>query len=144
MSIINSIKGIVNSKGKTWYKVTLSNRFGENYLLINKITSNLNVGDSFLLWVETKKKQYGKNIKWFHIPKPYKKKVKIGFGIDVFALQPIIGNIFVYGKRVYMVKKCAKRDQGLSFGYETDVWWELSCDDITDTEIGANAMKEII
>lgn len=141
---MNCIKGVVISKGDKWYKVNLANKSGENYLLINSITSKLRVGDYFVLCTETSKKQYGKLTKWFHIPKIYKKRVTMGFGLDTFALQPIIGNIFVYGGRVYMVKKCLKRDNGISYGYDTDYWWELSCDDITDTEFGISIMDELI
>lgn len=141
---MNYIKGIVIEKSEKWFTVSLTEKYGKNYLLINDLTKKLSVGDSFFLWVITRKKQNGKQIKWFHIAQKYKKRVVLGFDLSTLALQPIVDNIYISGGRVYIVRACRKRNAGLSYGYDTEYWWELYCDDITDTDIGIKTMQQII
>lgn len=141
---MNYVKGIIIEKSEKWFTVSLPEKYGENYLLINDLTKRLNIGDSFFLWVITRRKQYGKQIKWFHIAQKYKKRVVLGFDLNTLALQPIVGNIYVSGGHVYIVRACKKHNDGLSYGYDTECWWELSCDDITDTDTGIKAMQQII
>lgn len=142
-------KGVVVYKGKKWLKIVLNGHENgpENFLLINELSKNLNVGDTFSMYVNSVcKKDSNGHMQWFHIPqqkgKKHKYPIVIGFGVDNMIIQPCIGNVFVKGDRVLKIVKVKQKDDGWSFGYTSELWWELHCEDITDTPKGQTAMKQ--
>ena len=141
------IKGKILFKGEKWYRIALEryNEKNSDYLLIDDYTREYNIGDDFTLYVKSVRKENDGKVKWFHVPaKKYTKEIVIGFGVDDLIIQPCVDNVFVKGGRTYKVKQVKKRNDGWSYGYTSDFWWECICEDITKSEKGQKAIEEQI
>lgn len=143
---IQKISGVVTKKGKRWLEISVDGILDRqnNFLLINYVSRNLKEGEPFTLWVQTNKKVENKKTKWFHIPQSDKMNIIVGFGIDSMIAQPIIGNVIVKGDLALLVKAVKRRSNGFDFGYSCEFWWELTCQNISDTKKGRKALSEII
>lgn len=140
--------GVVIRKFDKWLKVSVNGHEDgpDNYMLINEHTENLSAGDAFSVYAKSicKRDKDGK-MQWFHIPLQKcvrKHPIIIGFGVDNMIVQPCVGNIFVKGDRCLRIAKVTQKNNGWSYNYTSELWWELYCEDITDTPKGQEALKQ--